>query len=519
MANKNFVVKNGITVGTTVIVDSSGAWVGANTGLVGATGLTGPSGSNGAVGATGLTGPTGPTGTQGATGVTGPSGSAGVAGPTGPTGPVGPTGPTGPTGATGTVGPSGPTGLTGPTGPTGPSGPQGATGAAPGWTKITTTYTASTNQQLIANTANGAFTVTLPAGPSVGNIVKITDGYDWTANNLTVAGNGSTIEGSVNDLLIDIKGVTVEFIYDGSTWQATATLGIQGATGATGVTGLTGPTGPTGATGLTGATGGTPWLLSGSDTYYTAGNVIIGASSAGSGVKLDVQGGEIRAGRIDSSSEGGQLSFARSSDNATAWYMDVYGNTSTPSLRLVDVSSGAVSLGINSSGAVALRGGVSASGVGITFPASQSASSDANTLDDYEEGTYTPTLIVTSGTPSYNYATAYYTKIGRQVFGGGIIGIGNSASLGGPIRVSLPFTALALSNGYTGGFSSDGSGWTYPISSGSSGNIYSVEWQINSGSAFMTFTPATATATEIPYTATGISNSWYIRFSFSFYTS
>jgi hypothetical protein len=269
MANKNFVVKNGITVGTTVIVDSSGAWVGANTGLVGATGLTGPSGSNGAIGATGLTGPTGPTGAQGATGVTGPSGSAGVAGPTGPTGPVGPTGPTGPTGATGTVGPTGPTGLTGPTGPTGPSGPTGATGAVPGWTKITTTYTASTNQQLIANTANGAFTVTLPAGPSVGNIVKITDGYDWTANNLTVAGNGSTIEGSINDLLIDIKGVTVELIYDGSTWQATATLGIQGATGVS------------------------PWSLSGANTYYTTGGVSVGSSTLQPNYLLQVNGKSI----------------------------------------------------------------------------------------------------------------------------------------------------------------------------------------------------------------------------------
>ena len=32
-----------------------------------------------------------------------------------------------------------------------------------------------------------------------------------------------------------------------------------------------------------------------------------------------------------------------------------------------------------------------ASGAGITFPATQSASSDANTLDDYEEGTWNPT--------------------------------------------------------------------------------------------------------------------------------
>ena len=39
----------------------------------------------------------------------------------------------------------------------------------------------------------------------------------------------------------------------------------------------------------------------------------------------------------------------------------------------------------------------SASGAGITFPATQSASTDANTLDDYEEGTFTP-ILTTTGT-------------------------------------------------------------------------------------------------------------------------
>jgi hypothetical protein len=58
----------------------------------------------------------------------------------------------------------------------------------------------------------------------------------------------------------------------------------------------------------------------------------------------------------------------------------------------------------------------SASGAGITFPAAISASSDANTLDDYEEGTWTPALTnltINSGTPTYSGA---YTKIGRLVF-------------------------------------------------------------------------------------------------------
>ena len=54
----------------------------------------------------------------------------------------------------------------------------------------------------------------------------------------------------------------------------------------------------------------------------------------------------------------------------------------------------------------------SSSGAGITFPATQSASTDANTLDDYEEGSFTFTGTGFTTTPT---KTAYYTKIGNQV--------------------------------------------------------------------------------------------------------
>ena len=59
----------------------------------------------------------------------------------------------------------------------------------------------------------------------------------------------------------------------------------------------------------------------------------------------------------------------------------------------------------------------SASGAGITFPATQSSSSDANTLDDYEEGTFTPTITgtTTAGTGTYSTQDGRYTKIGRVV--------------------------------------------------------------------------------------------------------
>ena len=55
----------------------------------------------------------------------------------------------------------------------------------------------------------------------------------------------------------------------------------------------------------------------------------------------------------------------------------------------------------------------------VAFPATQVASADANTLDDYEEGTWTPEFYGsgTAGTWVYNAANGgTYTKIGNRVF-------------------------------------------------------------------------------------------------------
>jgi len=57
-------------------------------------------------------------------------------------------------------------------------------------------------------------------------------------------------------------------------------------------------------------------------------------------------------------------------------------------------------------------------GAGITFPATQSSSSDVNTLDDYEEGTWTPRLTGSTGgnyTPSGGNG-GRYVKIGKMVY-------------------------------------------------------------------------------------------------------
>lgn len=51
----------------------------------------------------------------------------------------------------------------------------------------------------------------------------------------------------------------------------------------------------------------------------------------------------------------------------------------------------------------------------IKFPATQNPSADANTLDDYEEGTWTPTFSATGATFSYASQVGTYTKIGNRV--------------------------------------------------------------------------------------------------------
>ena len=81
-------------------------------------------------------------------------------------------------------------------------------------------------------------------------------------------------------------------------------------------------------------------------------------------------------------------------------------------------------------------------GAGITFPATQSASSDANTLDDYEEGTWTASFVPnTSGSITMNNATGTYTKVGRAVTINGVFTVTSVSSPTGYLKIAgLPFT-------------------------------------------------------------------------------
>lgn len=83
---------------------------------------------------------------------------------------------------------------------------------------------------------------------------------------------------------------------------------------------------------------------------------------------------------------------------------------------------------------------------GVQFPATQVPSSDVNNLDDYEEGTWTPTYQGnggSAGAAAYT-STGSYTKIGRTVFCYGRISITNVGSWTSYLKIrGLPFTAAA----------------------------------------------------------------------------
>jgi len=140
-----------------------------------------------------------------------------------------------------------------------------------------------------------------------------------------------------------------------------------------------------------------------------------------------------------------------------------------------------------------------ASGSGITFPATQSASTDANTLDDYEEGTFTATLTGSSSAPSTPITTTgYYTKIGNIVHVGIRFENVNTTGSSGTLLVNgLPFTcATNPADAYGGAIALYGMSFSgsYVYFYVNSGGTFMQGLAINSGGNWAGFNMTAGTA-------------------------
>jgi|TARA_B110000240_G_C13393663_1_gene407908 hypothetical protein len=87
--------------------------------------------------------------------------------------------------------------------------------------EISTTFSASVNDRILANTASSAYTITLPvnSGLIVSDTIQIIDiSNNAGSNNLTIARNSSKINGATEDLTVDVNGAIITLIYTGATY-------------------------------------------------------------------------------------------------------------------------------------------------------------------------------------------------------------------------------------------------------------------------------------------------------------
>ena len=81
-------------------------------------------------------------------------------------------------------------------------------------TPKTSAFTGVSGNGYFVDVSSSAITVTLPASPSANDIVAVSDyAQNSTTNNITLARNGSNIQGDASDLVIQNNGVAMTLVY------------------------------------------------------------------------------------------------------------------------------------------------------------------------------------------------------------------------------------------------------------------------------------------------------------------
>lgn len=172
-------------------------------------------------------------------------------------------------------------------------------------------------------------------------------------------------------------------------------------------------------------------------------------------VNLGGTGGTSKQGAIDSLFDGttyisdADFRLAASADPTKLLAFNLSGIT-TATTRTITVPNGTGTLSLLSlaetfSGVKTFSAIPVLSGGGIRFPSTQVPSGDANTLDDYEEGTFTPTVkgTVSAGSGTYSAQEGRYTKIGDVVYFKLLLSWSASTGTGNLSFGGLPFNAAS----------------------------------------------------------------------------
>jgi len=156
----------------------------------------------------------------------------------------------------------------------------------------------------------------------------------------------------------------------------------------------------------------------------SAGNVGIGTTSASNRVSLKTTGG-------------GCWLQTEDSVNTSGGNVNLFGSLGTGTAAIY--TTGANPIGFYTNGSERAR----IDSDGLKFNGDTAA---ANALDDYEEGTFTPTVIggTTAGTGTYNTQTGSYTKVGRLVSFRLQVFWSSHTGTGGLFVSSLPFSCSGI---------------------------------------------------------------------------
>jgi hypothetical protein len=144
----------------------------------------------------------------------------------------------------------------------------------------------------------------------------------------------------------------------------------------------------------------------------SSGNLLVGTTSALSQVARATVVGAGNAFVAQCGNGTTALQTTNTSGTGT-YYAAIFGNNGNTfsTCGIISVSGSTTTYDTASSTSV----GAQLNASGITFRPTQSASADANTLDDYEEGTWTPVLQFDANTQSITVNVATYVKIGKAV--------------------------------------------------------------------------------------------------------